>query len=56
MADHLFHSIQLAIVGTAKDSAFVLTNVKAMWQEVVLAHLPPAFKSATKIGFAEVGD
>lgn len=47
MADQLFHSIHLAMVDTAKDSTFVLTNVKAMRQEAVLALLPAAFKSAT---------
>ena len=37
------------MVDTAKDSAFALTNVKAKKQEAILSHLPPVFKSATKV-------
>ncbi|KAK3888193.1 hypothetical protein Pcinc_007724 [Petrolisthes cinctipes] len=49
LADQLFCSIQLAMVDTGRDSAFALTNVKAMRREAILSHLPPVFKSATKV-------
>ena len=49
LADQLFRSIQLAMVDTAKDSAFALANVKAMRREVILSRLPPMFKSAIKV-------
>ncbi|KAK3893317.1 hypothetical protein Pcinc_002872 [Petrolisthes cinctipes] len=41
--------IQLALVDTARDSAFALTNVKAMRREAILSQLQPVFKSATKV-------
>lgn len=49
LADQLFRSIQFAMVDTVQDSAFALTNVKAMRREAILSHLPPVFKSATKV-------
>ncbi|KAK3864567.1 hypothetical protein Pcinc_029750 [Petrolisthes cinctipes] len=42
-------ALALATKDTARDLAFALTNVKAMRREAILSHLPPVFKSATKV-------
>ena len=49
MADQLLKSIQMAMVDMAKDSAFALANVKAMRRESILSHLPPAYKTPSKV-------
>ncbi|MPC22298.1 hypothetical protein E2C01_015309 [Portunus trituberculatus] len=49
LADQLFCSTQFAMVDTAQDLAFALSNVKAMRREAILSHLPPVFKTATKV-------
>ena len=49
MGDQLFTSIQKAMVDMAKDSAFVLANVKAMRRESVLACLPSSYKTTSKV-------
>ena len=49
LADQLFKSIQMAMVDMAKDSAFALANVRAMRREAVLSHLPPTYKTASKV-------
>ncbi|MPC39564.1 hypothetical protein E2C01_033105 [Portunus trituberculatus] len=43
LADQLFRSIQFAMVDTAQDSAFALTNVKAMRREAILSQHPLVF-------------
>ncbi len=49
LADPLFWSILETVVDMAKDSAFALANIKAMRLVSVLSHLPPAYKTASKV-------
>lgn len=47
--NELFNSIIMAMVEMTIDIAFTLANIKAMRLKSILSHLPPTYKSFTKL-------